>query len=294
MIRIITVTYQNLKLLDKLTESLEKHVKVPYEFVIWDNSPSEVHHEFKKNSILAPHIHFLGESRNLGFAKGINRACEHSTSSDVESLLLLNPDAFLASDIDLNVIQQLSAQPGIIGLQVFNDSQKTIRQNSARSFPNFLTSITGREGLLTRLFPNNPWSKKYLRSDLSSSNFHKEQQVDWVSGCALFCSKKIWEKLNGFDEQFFLYVEDVDLGKKAQLLRIPVFYLPIVDVIHFSRTLSGKRPWKSDFHHHFGMLQYWWKWSRLPEKVLLPAVFLGISLRYAFRFFIGSKGRTST
>lgn len=292
MIRIITIAYENMAIVDALLKSVERFVTVPFEVIVWDNTPKRTAHPISSTS---PHIHFVHEGQNIGFSKATNRAINYPTSSNFSHILLLNPDAVLQSTLDQNVFEKLKKASGIIGLRVFSDLTMQIRQQSARSFPNFFTSLTGREGLLTRLNPKNALSQKYLRDDLAQlSPDSPPTPVDWISGCALFCSKQDWTRIGGLDERFFLYVEDVDFGRKAAELGIPRYYYPVVDVVHFSRSTANTRPWKSDLHHHIAMYKYWWKWSSLPVRILFIFPLVGILFRYALRRLLGSLGRTAT
>jgi len=149
-----------------------------------------------------------------------------------------------------------------------------------------MTSFTNREGLLTKIWPQNPWSQKYLGKNISDNNISK---IDWVSGCALFISQKNWITLEGFDERYFLYVEDVDLGRKAAHLRIPVYYAPLVDVVHESRSSAKQQSAWSDAQHHLGSLKYFIKWSSLGEKAMIPFVALGLLCRFTLRRLLGGN-----
>src|SRR5690606_2115966 len=111
----------------------------------------------------------------------------------------------------------------------------------------------------------------------------KTTRVDWVSGCALFADRKSWDRLEGFDERYFLYVEDVDLGRKAREASIPVTYFPKVDVVHAIRGSALKRPAFSDLQHHIGMFRYSLKWSGPMGKLAAPFIALAIVARYLSR-----------
>ena len=281
MIRIVTVAFRNAEHILRWLQSLEKNVQVPFEVVIWDNTekPLEALRALNK-----PRVHVLAESKNLGFAKAVNLATHYKTSGTWDTLLLLNPDAWLDTPITSQLEAQLALLPGLAGFRVFDDAEKKHRQLSARRFPSFVTSIAGREGLLTRVWPSNPWSRRYLGGNLATDT---RASVDWLSGCAIFTKRSTWEKLGGFDERFFLYVEDVDLGRRAAQLDVPVEYVPWVDVIHETGGSSRTRPAISDFYHHQGMLRYSWKWGRPVQRLLIPITFVGIVLRYTFRRVLG-------
>ncbi len=278
-LRIVCVGYKNPDQILELIHSIQKNVSAPHELLIWDNGACREE--------LAPVIHknnwhnikILGDGTNLGFAAAVNRSVENQ-GIPWTHLLLINPDAKLATPLTNEVMSRADKLNGIVGFQVFDDDEMKKRQPSARQFPSLITSIAGREGLLAKLWPNNPWTKKYLNSALSTSDI---RQVDWVSGCALFSKRKDWEKLKGFDESYFLYVEDVDLGRKAQLLKIPVYFFPEVKIIHKARGSASKSAWRSDLYHHTGMWIYHIKWNGFWGLLTGPFVFCGIAARYLLR-----------
>lgn len=282
-LRIITPFYfSDTDEIKNLLASLQAQIKIPAEIVLWNNGGDL---EFAQvwvqaNAPLNFDLVIAGSGKNLGFACAVNRAAEVDSGKNWDALLCLNPDATLLSPIDENILGQLLALNGLAGLRVFNDAGRRVRQMNARSFPSWRSSISGREGLLTRYFPQNPWSKKYLGQNLDTTTI---QRVDWVSGCALFCPRDLWQRLKGFDEAYFFAVEDVDLGRKAQKNKVPVFYAPLVDVAHEIGSSARKRPLKSDLYHHLGMWIYYIKWSSPLGFLLGPFVFLGIGARFLFR-----------
>jgi GT2 family glycosyltransferase len=279
------VAYRNGAELQDLLDSLVQCVKLPFEVVVWDNGLSRkaVEDWKQRHSTHASLVHIHGDGSNLGFAAAVNRAAELSTPGEKwTDLVLINPDAQLASSFTSAELERLRALRGIVGLRVFDDVMKSKRQASARMFPGLLTSLTGREGLLTRLWPTNPWSRRYLGTELESQSAHATR-VDWVSGCALFARREEWEKLGGYDTRYFLYVEDVDLGRKARLMKIPVYYAPWIDVVHAIRGSARQRAFFSDLEHHKGMLKYHWKWASPVGRFFAPLIWIGVGIRFAFR-----------
>lgn len=285
MLYLITVAYKSAGQIESLLNSIERWAAIPLTVMIWDNGDSgDAVKQWERNEKKSPaiQIRLLGNGRNLGFGAAINRCIEaiQKDTSNNSPFIVINPDAELASSLSQELIQELSSKRALVGFRVFNDREKKVRQASARAFPSFSTSLTGREGLLTRFFPRNRFSRHYLGTQLDAE---KEQTVDWVSGCAFFCDTETWNKLRGFDESYFLYVEDVDLGRTAQRKGISVIYSPTLDVIHLIRGSASQRFWQSDFHHHLGMWIYYIKWASPLDFLISPFVFLGIWIRFMMR-----------
>ncbi|MDP2187400.1 MAG: glycosyltransferase family 2 protein [Sphingobacteriaceae bacterium] len=282
LVRLIVVMFHNPHDLPPLLASVERHMQVACEVVVWDNGgcAAEIHKLQELYAARLP-IYLGGNGQNLGFGKAVNLAATMPTAHVPSSLLLLNPDAVLANDFTSAHLNELQLHNALTGFQVFDDAAMQKRQASARRFPNIMTAVAGREGVLTKLWPQNPFSKAYLQDDLPTTGW---QQVDWVSGSALWVSIDRWRELGGYDERYFLYVEDVDLGREAQRKGVPVYFYPEIKVVHYiGGTRKGSINKIAEWHHHMGMLAYFLKWNGLFGWLLSPVVAPLILLRYALR-----------
>ncbi|MCX7948416.1 MAG: galactosyltransferase-related protein [candidate division WOR-3 bacterium] len=74
--------------------------------------------------------------------------------------------------------------------------------------------------------------KSYL-ANYDTNFISQERYIDWASGCSLVIRRNVYEALNGFDENFFLYCEDEDFCKRANMLGFKVLYTPDITVIHY-------------------------------------------------------------
>jgi len=281
-LRIVCVLYKNENDFENLLNSIAANVRTETEIVLWNNSDhrEQIGRYIRTNTSFPHKIHVFGDGNNIGFAKAANAAAKQRTGEDFEFLLFINPDSLITSEIKPPHLEEVKASPGLYGLRVFDNPEKTKRQANARNFPKLLTSIAGREGLLTRAFPNNRLSSTYLGSALADDQTTK---VDWVSGSAMLTTHQIWEKIEGYDDRYFLYCEDVDLGRKAQKLDIPAFYYPFIDVVHAIKGSSENSKHLADFYHHSGMWKYYLKWTPSYLKLLSPLVLIGIWSRYLLR-----------
>lgn len=283
---VITVGYHSAGHLEALLNSLLQWSQVPLKILVWDNGASRAPVEAWQAHTPLPEgwsLQVLGTGKNLGFSTAINRCVEtirQENSNRRQAFLVINPDAELASVLSAEVIQELSTEFSLRGLRVYNDAGKTVRQASARSFPNIWATLAGREGLLTRFFPRNRLSQKYLGTTLDAN---RPARVDWVSGCAYVTDTDTWQRLGGYDESYFLYVEDVDLGRRARQKKIEVWYDPRVDIVHLIRGSADQRFWKADYHHHWGMWLYYVKWANPLAFLCGPIVFVAIWLRFLLR-----------
>src|SRR5262245_54691278 len=166
--------------------------------------------------------------RNRGFARAVNEGCRRASG---QWLLLLNPDVRVPEeflDAVLNAAEQIVAadpKAGIIGFQLRHDDET--RQGSSGPLPTLGNVLAG----LLR-----PRSRRRCQPIAG----RRRRAVEWVTGCCLLVRRECWEQLGGFDEDYFLYYEDVDLCQRARSAGWSVWYDPTVRVTHF-RPLHTRR-----------------------------------------------------
>lgn len=188
------------------------------EVVIIDNhSPVSV--EAKRLKKLSG-VSVVRSGRNVGFAKAVNRGGRRSRG---EWVLLLNPDVTVAPgflDEVLESAQRFAAvdpNAGVIGFQMRN--RDGTRQASAGVFPTFFRTLGG-------LFvPRGRRKCQHHRLD-------RRRPVPWVTGGCLLVRRDCFEHLDGLDESFFLYYEDVDFCRRARANGWGVWYEPGLRVTH--------------------------------------------------------------
>jgi GT2 family glycosyltransferase len=173
-----------------------------------------------------PGVRVIETGNNRGFAAGINAGFAVASGRYV---VWLNPDSAVVSGHFRDVIHWLDAHPetGIAGVRLV-DSTGAI-EPSDRGFPSYHSALGHRYSLLTRLWPSNPFSRRYLRTDVDRD---RAARADWVSGAALVHRREVGLTLGGLDEQFFMYCEDVDFCYRAMKEGWQTIYLPVVTVSH--------------------------------------------------------------
>jgi len=166
--------------------------------------------------------------RNRGFARAVNEGCRRARG---QWLLLLNPDVRVPEeflDSVLSAAERITAadpKAGIIGFQLRHDDET--RQGSSGPLPTLGNVLAG----LLR-----PRSRRRCQPIAG----RERRPVEWVTGCCLLVRRECWEQLGGFDEDYFLYYEDVDLCRRARSAGWSVWYDPSVRVTHF-RPLHTRR-----------------------------------------------------
>jgi len=230
--------------LPKGTEGLSTQVIVVDNGSI-DESVEMVREEF-------PEVELISVMMNLGFTRGNNRGLQIARGRYV---CLLNNDTQSCANAFAPAIEWLDENPdaGIAGLKLLN--QDGSRQLSCRRFPSFQQALFNRYSLLTKLFPENPYSKNYLMSDVDDT----VREVDWVSGACLIVRREVINRIGGLDERFFMYSEDVDYCLRCWKTGWRVVYLPIGEVYHYVGKTSSRYPYMPMIERHKSMYLYYKK-----------------------------------
>ena len=221
-----------------------------------------------------PDIDLVINKKNLGFSKAVNIALARVPG---ELLVLLNPDTVVYDGFFNNVINYINDNKdvAIVGPKIF-DPDGTV-QGSARRFPTVLTSIFGRKSPLTKIFPNNPVSKREFLC--FNGNGKKPMEVDWVSGACMVARKKALDAVGWFDESYFLYWEDTDLCKRLKDSGWKIMYYPDAEICHYIGKSSDRAPIFSIYHFHKSCYMLYSKYARLSAKIMMPLAVLGLSTR---------------
>jgi len=215
---IIIVTYNSEKYVSKCLESIKSQCyRLNYEIIILDNNSKDKTIELLESNY--NNIRLIKSKKNLGFSKGNNKAIKHSKG---EYILLLNIDTILLQDLSEILNQFKNTESiGALGIKMLDKNQKYLL--SVGKFPKSWN-------LLKFSFLNN------ISTEFKSGEFNNPNQlrkVDWITGAFLLTKREYWDSVNGLDEDYFMYVEDVDYCKKLNAINKYVFFLPSHSFIHF-------------------------------------------------------------
>lgn len=222
---IVIVTYNSARHIAACLASLPAALEgVPAEVIVVDNASSDGTAAAVRAAF--PDVRVIEAGRNSGFAAGVNAGLAASSG---RYALWLNPDARIDSGRFREVVDWLDAHPetGIAGLRLVDSEGND--EPSDRGFPSYHSALGHRYSLLTRLWPSNPFSRRYLRTRGDRAD---ARDADWVSGAALVHRRDVGERLGGLDTQFFMYCEDVDFCYRARQEGWRTRYLPLVTVRH--------------------------------------------------------------
>lgn len=274
-ISVVTVAYECRELLGAMLSSLPGAVgERSYEVIVVDNASSD-----GVVGMLAsewPSVRVIEMGSNAGFARANNRGLAVARG---RHLMLLNPDtvahagslAALAAFLDATPRAAVAA-PKLLYPDLTD-------QGTARSFPTAAAAIFGRRSLLTKLWPGNRWSRRYLagRSRAGDEPF----EVDWVSGAAMMVRREIVERVGGLDEGFFMHWEDADWCHRMKDAGAAVYCVPSSRIVHHEGGSRRGWPPAQLRAFHQGAYRYYAKhhapwWS--PLRYVAAA---GLALRAA-------------
>ena len=271
LIDIIIVNYNStdylLRCLRSVYDSLHE---LPAEVLIVDNASKDGVDSVKAEF---PQVALLKNRYNMGFAKAINRAFEQSSAPYI---LLLNPDTYVMNGFFESVLGYMEDNPyvGVIGPEILNHDGSI--QGSARSFPTPLTALFGRSSLLTRLFPNNPFTRANILT--TKSDGKNPMEVGWVSGACMAVRKRAVDDVGLVDERFFMYWEDADWCRRMWEKGWNVVYFPQASVVHHIGVSSGQTFFKPVFEFHKSSYKLFDKYSKASLWFAKPLAIAGISL----------------
>jgi len=194
------------------------------EIIIVDNNSTDGSKE--ELPVKFPGARFIFNNENLGFAKACNQAFKVSSGNFI---LFLNPDTILNEACLTGCISFFETHPdaGGVGVRMIDNHSKFLKE-SKRGEPTPSASFYKLFGLAA-IFPKSKIFSKYYQGHLPQ---RENNPVDVLSGAFMMTRKEVFEKLNGFDERFFMYGEDIDLSLRILQSGYKNYYLGTISVIH--------------------------------------------------------------
>ncbi len=248
----IIVNYNNSSPLNNCLESIYRTLqKISFEVIIVNNSQNDPGMAGIKISY--PQAQYIQNTTNTGFARANNLAVQ---AAQGEIFLFLNPDTVLTDQAIEQMVAHLESSPdiGALGPKVMNTDGSL--QYSCRRFPTLMTGFFNRYSLLSQWFPDNPYTVRYMMKDF---NHDVIRDVDWLSGCCLMVPHAVFDKTGGFDKNYFLFNEDIDLCRSIHQNGFKVVYFPFAQITHHISTSNSKVPVQIIIKRHLGMIHYYRK-----------------------------------
>ncbi len=210
---------------------------------------------------------------NLGYGTAVNRGMGRCSE---ELVLVCNPDLVVDPGAPLALAAALEADPAVavVGPLIVDEGGATYP--SARAFPSPAVAVLHAAVSLVR--PDNRWSRTYRREQPGAP---AEREADWVSGACMLVRRTAFASVGGFDEAYFMYVEDLDLCWRLRRAGWRVRYVPDARVLHVQGLSAGRHPYRMLAAHHASAWRFARRSTHGPARLALPAVAAGLAARLA-------------
>lgn len=206
---------------------------IPSEIIVVDNNSPDDSCDMVRTNF--PDITLIENKENIGFSKANNQAVAVAKG---EYICILNPDVVVAENTFHNLINfsKSKSNHGIIGCRLI-DGSGVFLPESKRNFPTVFIALDKFFGT----------SNHYYAKQIKEL---ETKPVDVLPGALMFLKRSLYDNLGGFDEDFFMYGEDIDLSYRVQKLGLNNYYLGDTTIIHFKgeSTIKNRVQSKRFFH----------------------------------------------
>lgn len=273
---LVTVSYFSGREVATCLSSARRAITGAFDATIVNNATV---HDVDAALAWVPEAQVVEAGSNLGYGAAVNLAARR-LGDDVEWILVTNPDVvFLPGSIDsLLALASSDDSIGAVG-------PRTLRADgsvypSARDIPSLATGVG--HALFSRVWRSNRWSERYLRADRAGAESVNALPTGWLSGACLLIRRSAFEQVQGFDERFFMYFEDVDLSERLAEAGWGVYLVPSARVVHSGGTTTSRQSRSMISEHHRSAYRYlakkYHQWYLWPLRVVLS---VGLTARAA-------------
>ena len=268
---VVIVNYRVKYLLEQTLRSVEQAMQgMTGEIIVVDNLSGDDSIAFSREH--HPQVTYIENQENVGFARANNQAIMQARG---EYTLILNPDTIITPQCLQEGIAWMKSHPkcGAIGARMM-DGNGVFLPESKRSFPTPWVSFCKIFGL-SKLFPRSRWFAKYHLRYLSDL---EPQHIDILSGAYMLCRTQLLQQLGGFDEDFFMYGEDIDLSYRIVKAGYENWFLP-TPMIHYKGESTHKDSIRYVRIFYDAMLIFYRKHFPQFSVIFYPIIKLGVLVR---------------
>ncbi|WP_291131457.1 glycosyltransferase family 2 protein [Flavobacterium sp. UBA7682] len=267
---VIILNYNVRYFLEQCVLSVQKALEnIDGEIIVIDNHSSDDSCAMMKQRF--PHIKLIENKENSGFPKGNNIAVREAKG---DYLCILNPDTVVAEDTFEKILntQYWQLNTGIIGCKLIDGTGNFLAE-SKRGIPTPWVAFTKIFGLY-KMFPKSTLFNKYYAQHLAENQTGK---VDILVGAFMIMKRELYNQLEGFDENCFMYADDIDLSYRALLLQKQNYYFHETTVIHYKGESTVK---DATYMKHFREFM-----NFFYQKHFKRSVFFNLMARFGAFYF---------
>ena len=290
---VVIVNYRVKYLLEQTLRSVEQAMQgLSGEVIVVDNLSGDDSIAFSRER--HGQVTYIENQENVGFARANNQAIMQARG---EYTLILNPDTIITPRCLQEGIKWMGSHPkcGAIGARMM-DGNGVFLPESKRAFPTPWVSFCKIFGL-SKLFPRSRWFAKYHLRYLSDT---EPQSIDILSGAYMLCRTSVLQQLGGFDEDFFMYGEDIDLSYRIVKAGYENWFLP-TPMVHYKGESTHKDSMRYVRVFYDAMLIFYRKHFPRFNLIFYPIVKLGVIVRAGmamarrlFKRLLPARGKGTT
>lgn len=259
---VIILNYNVRYFLELCLQSVEQAIAcIDAEVIVVDNNSMDESCDMIRNKF--PNVKLISNVENLGFSKGNNIGVQQAQG---EYVCVLNPDTVVSEDTFTNLIafaeQQINL--GIVGCKLIDGTGRFLPE-SKRNLPRPLVALKKLLGFSNSYYANN-------------LNENDTGEVPVLVGAFMLLKRNLYQQLQGFDEDFFMYGEDIDLSFRSTKLGFKNYYVGTTQIIHF----KGESTLKNSLYakRFFGAMKLFYQKHFYSNVLTNLLVYFGIKLAY--------------
>lgn len=221
------------------------------EIIVIDNASSDQSAAMVRECF--PDVILVETGANLGYTGGNNLGLGRAQG---EFILILNPDTAVAPEALGRLVAFLKGHPtvGLVGPALCNPDGT--HQASRRRFPSLLVGLIES----TSLQPHLAWLPPLKRFVMADQPADQPHPVDWLVGAALLVRREVVEMVGRFDDDFFMYFEELDWQRRMKAAGWSIWYLPTAQVVHHEGASSGQIVARRHMLFATSKIHYYRKW----------------------------------
>ncbi|MBL7555571.1 MAG: glycosyltransferase family 2 protein [Bdellovibrionaceae bacterium] len=235
--------------IQKVIESVRES-RIPYQLFLVDNSPRDGFFSWLKLNDNEEYI-FLG--KNVGFGAGHNVAISKSIELGKRYHLVLNPDVYFGPEVLTTITDFMESNPsvGLLTPKVLYPDGRT--QYLCKRLPRPYDLLVRRFG------PKVLKEKNNYFFEMRDRNYDEIMEVPSLSGCFMFFRCSVLEEIRGFDERFFMYLEDVDISRRSGAVAKNLHFPKVM--IYHEHGQGSYKSMKLLWYHISSVFKYFFKWG---------------------------------
>ena len=269
-VAVITVSYGSEDVLPGFLASIPAASMRPVISIVVDNKPES---GGAAKIAAAAGADYLPAPGNRGYGAAVNAARRRLPAS-VDWILISNPDVLLRPSAIDALVSTAESDPviGAVGPAIFTETGEVYP--SARALPSLRTGVG--HALFANLWTDNPWTRAYQSEEYTD----RVRKAGWLSGACLLVRREAFDEIDGFDDGYFMYFEDVDLGFRLARAGYRNLYQPAATAVHIGAHSTSSDSARMIRAHHASARRFLNKkyhgWYLFPVRLGLT---IGLSVR---------------